>query len=190
LDGGDVSGVGFLEALVNKIIFGLHQFDIDRFYREGAMARRAGASITSNPHIPDASTYYQWDYGWIYEHACEHLRFGVDAVSSQNHDLTFVEDPAVPRLRGDVDPAWYSAALAAVEPKQPVDDFLRQYGLCLASVSAETRKPLVGILPIHGGASITQLFGNEAKARTYADRNRSKLRKLAKARVNGVKKAA
>ena len=92
---------------LNSLICGDTIFEITQAYRRGAIDRRDGIRFGRNPFRSGSQRHYDWEAGYGNEDACEHIRFGVDVVTTKNIGSVFNEDPSVPRDEYGVDQQWY-----------------------------------------------------------------------------------
>ncbi|MFA5491207.1 MAG: hypothetical protein WC284_18660 [Candidimonas sp.] len=83
---------------MTKITIGDTIYDVDRFYREGAMAHRQRRSWSSNPYRHGSHRYDQFSRGYENEESGEHFRDGQDI-------LTIRRGKVVPNLMGQTKPA-------------------------------------------------------------------------------------
>jgi len=95
------------------IVCGDTLYEVNKEYREGALAMRRMTPYHCNPYTDGSYKADQWNCGHTNEAAGEHIRFGVDIINEDpKKDIIFEEDPNVPRDKdGNVDWDWYEKIL-------------------------------------------------------------------------------
>ena len=79
---------------LNTVIIGDTQYVLNKAYRSGALAMRAGHSYsTANPYGDNSQSHLDWNEGHCNESAGYHDAFGIDVITASPGGNCFREKP-------------------------------------------------------------------------------------------------